>query len=237
MCWAGHLEGVDPCVMNIISTRPFAASFFCLALASCHPLTSPEPCTKTVVWDIHGAPPSSGLALLVQPAAFDDGMWTNAWEPLSDTLRWDHLTGELEWPHVPLDAWWYIESSDPCHPGTMRADRFPAFTDTCHMTSHTTLHLSGKMHRTLGARVAGYRLESRSLDASNWQVAETWNMNRGTIQDVLSLRLSEGPWSFRLLRMHVDQPPRVIHDTTATSCQEGGWSWTWNDLDATNLKP
>ncbi len=135
--------------MNVLSTRPLAASFFCLALASCHPFTAPDPHVKTVVWDVHGAPPASGHALLIQPAAPNDGMSTTPWTPLSDTLLWDLSTGELDWPHVPLDAWWHIESSDPYHPGSMRSDRFPAFTDTCHMTSHTTLHLSGKMHGTV----------------------------------------------------------------------------------------
>ena len=223
--------------MNVLSTRPLAATFFCLALASCHPFTAPDPHVKTVVWDVHGAPPASGHALLIQPAAPNDGMSTTLWTPLSDTLLWDLSTGELEWPHVPLDAWWHIESSDPCNPGSLRADRFPAFTDTCHMTSHTTLHLSGKMHRTLGAPVTGYRLEFKPRGASHWQVAETWDMNRGTIHHVLPMHLSEGPWSFRLLRMHDDRPPRVIHDTTATACHQDGWSWIWNDLDATTPQP
>ena len=223
--------------MNAISIRSFAASFLCLALASCHPLTSADPSAKTVVWDVHGSPPAPGYALLMQPSGPNGGMWTTTWTPLSDTLEWDHSTGELEWPHVPLDAWWHVESSDPCHPGTMRVARFPAFSDTCHMTSHTTLHLSGKMHRTLGAPVTGYRLEFKPRGASNWQVAETWNMNCGTIQCVLPIQLNEGPWSFQLLRMHDNQPPKVVHDTTATMCQEDGWSWVWNDFNAANPQP
>lgn len=223
--------------MNVLSTRPLAASIFCLALASCHPLIAPDPHVKTVVWDVHGAPPASGHALLIQPAAPNDGMSTTPWTPLSDTLLWDLSTGELEWPHVPWDAWWHIESSDPYHPGSMRSDRFPAFTDTCHMTSHTTLHLSGKMHRTLGAPVTGYCLEFKPRGASDWQVAETWDMNHGTIHRVLPMQLSEGPWSFRLLRTHDDQPSRVIHDTTATTCHQDGWSWIWNDLDVATSQP
>ena len=237
MCWARHSEGVDPCSMNVLSTRPVAASIFSLVLASCHPITSSDPHIKTVVWDIHGAPPASGHALLVQPAAPNDGMRPNQWTLLSDTLRWDPSTGELEWPHVPLDSWWHIESSDPCQTGTTRVDRFPAATDTCRMTSQTTLHLSGKMHRTLGTPVTGYHLDFKAAGVGPWKKAETWNMNRGMIQRVLHLPLGEGPWSFRLLRLHDGHPPRVIHDTTTTTCEHDGWSWTWNDLDTSTTQP
>ena len=223
--------------MNVFSTRPLAATTLCLALASCHPISSSEPHVKTFVWDVHGAPPASGHALLVQPASLNDGMWTNTWTPLSDTLMWDFSTGELEWPHVPLDAWWHIESPDPCNAGTIRVDRFPATTDTCRMTSQTTLHLAGKMHRLLGTPVTGYHLESKTPGVEKWQTAATWNMSHGVIQRVLHLSLDEGPWSFRLLRMHDGHPPRVIHDTTTTTCEQAGWSWTWNDLDASTPQP
>lgn len=237
MGWERHQEGVDPCVMNVISTGPFAGTFVCLALTSCHLGAPLDSNASTVVWDIHSAPPASGHAFLVQPAAPLDGVWANQWTLLSDTLNWDPTTGEVAWHHVPLDAWWHIESTDPCHPGTTRVSRFPATTDTCLMTSQTTLHLVGKMHRTVGNPVKGYRLEFKEDRVSDWRMAETWSMTQGVIQHTLPLPLSEGPWSFRLVRIQDQRPPKVIHDTTTIACEEEGWSWTWNDLDTPILQP
>lgn len=214
--------------MNVLSTSPFAASILCLVLASCHPITSSDPHIKTVVWDIHGAQPASGRAFLVQLAAPEDGMWPNPWTLLSDTLSWDPSTGEIEWPHVPLDAWWHIESSAPCQAGTTRVDRFPANTDTCRMTSQTKLHLSGKMHRTLGIPVTGYQLEFKAPGVEDWQTAETWNMNHGVIQRVLHLPLGGGTFlTFRPVGWkwcRCEHPRFRLRSQTAFALQVGSGS-------------
>ena len=223
--------------MNINSNASAARALICLALVSCHPCDSPHDKAKTVVWDIHGAPPVSGHAMLVQPASPSNGVWPNQWTLLSDTLKWDPETGELEWPHVPLDAWWHIESNDPCHPGTTRVDRFPTSTDTCQMTSQTTLHLSGKIHRTLGATVTGYRLDFKAAGDKYWLPVKTWPTVQGVIRSALRIPITRGPWLFRLVRLHDGKDSKVIHETTRTSCEDGGWNWTWNDLDAQSIQP
>ena len=163
----------------------------------------PEDCAPSslVVLDAFGEPPAEGFALLTQSTGMSGGNLPLAWEVLGDTLHWDPISGQITTSEaIPLNAWWSVHSPDPIEGDVWRNARVEVATqDTVVLAVKVPFHVTARLHRTVGAAVSHYSLESSSLTDAP-AVLKTWEETSGTVQSDGHVVATSFPATLRLLR-------------------------------------
>jgi len=169
----------------------------------------PEDCAppSLVVLDAFGAPPAEGFVLLTQSTGMGNGNLPLAWESLGDTLHWDPATGHVTASQaIPSDAWWSVHSPDPIDGDLWRFARIEVATqDTVVLSIKVPFHMTARLHRTVGAAVAHYSLESSSLKDSP-TVLDSSTETAGTMESNGHILATSFPTTLSLIR-HTSFPP------------------------------
>jgi len=202
----------------------------------------PEDCAppSLVVLDAFGEPPREGFVLLAQSTGMGNGPLPLAWETLGDTLHWDPTSGQVT-AHQPLpsNAWWSVHSPDPLAGDAWRHVRVEVATqDTVFLAVTVPFDVTARLHRTVGATVSHYSLESSSLKDAP-AVLKTWEETSGIVQSDGHIVTTSFPATLRLLR--TTSSPTSTRQVATTEVEFIGSNTAirahWSDLDFHKEQP